>query len=301
MISRPLISASRSLAPLKTCLQPDYSTRLIRRLVNPRSLGPFPSKPSQCRPFTTTRPHLSSEKEKSHYDILGVPPTSTRAEIKKRFYVLSRETHPDVNRNDPNASTRFSEVSEAYTILGNEEKRKKYDRDVMPRFRPTRSRSGQGSGTYAGSRPATGLSQRRGTFRGPPPSFYGSPAANADEQARQDQEAWNSGAQAQAGQFDASQFAEAGRWDPTFNPTPVYRTQSVEDRRRHARRAAEMAAAQQYADEESNFWARFIVVSAVVAFGVGVGTIVNRMSASPRGGLLRADGSKRGTERRAAS
>lgn len=294
MISRLLIPAGRSLAPLQSCLLPGYSTRLARRALLPRPC--LPSSP--CRTFTTTR---SLGQEKSHYDVLGLSPDATRADIKKRFYTLSRETHPDINRNDPNAGQRFSEVSEAYSVLGNEEKRKKYDRDVMPRHRPTPSRSHHRnrSGTYAGSRPATGLSQRRGTFRGPPPSYYQNPAANQEEHARREQEAYSAGAQ--AGQFDASQFAEAGRWDPTFNPTPVYKTQSVEDQRRQRRRQAEMAAAQQHADDESNFWARFIVVSGIVAFGVGVGTILNRMSASPRGGLLKADGTKRGAERRAAS
>lgn len=300
MISRPLISASRSLASLQPCPAPGHSTRLATRL-RPR---PLPSRSaglfSIYRSFATTR-LLLVEKERSHYDILGVHPEATKADIKKRFYVLSRETHPDVNRHDPNASKRFSEVSESYAVLGNEEKRKKYNRDVMPRFRPTPSRSHRGSrsGSYAGSRPATGLSRRRGTFRGPPPSFYQSAAATPEEHARREQEAYTAGAQ--AGQFDPSQFAQPGRWDPTFNPTPVYKTQSAEDQRRQQRRAAEMLAAQQYAQEESNFWARFMVVSAVVAFGVGVGTIVNRMSASPRGGLLKADGTRRAPERKAAS
>ena len=301
MINRPLIRACRSLAPLQPCPLPAYSIQLARRALPPRSSGLI----SPCRTFTTTR---SLSKERSHYDVLGVAPEATRADIKKRFYVLSRETHPDINRNDPKAGERFSEVSEAYSILGNEDKRKKYDRDVMPRHRPTHGRSHHRnrSGTYAGSRPATGLSRRRGTFRGPPPSYYQNAASNQEEHARREQEAYNAGAQAgysagaQAGQFDASQFADAGRWDPTFNPTPVYRTQSAEDQRRQRRRQAEMAAAQQHAEEQSNFWARFIMVSSVVAFGVGVGTMVNRMSSSPRGGLLRADGTKRG-ERRAAS
>jgi hypothetical protein len=78
-----------------------------------------------------------------------------------------------------------------------------------------------------------------------------------------------------------------------FNPTPVYKTQSAEDARRNQRRAAEMAAAQAHAEEEGNFWARFDIVSAVVGFGVGVGTIVNRMSSAPRGGMVRGDGSRR--------
>ena len=100
--------------------------------------------------------------------------------------------------------------------------------------------------------------------------------------------------QSYAGAFDPSAYTSAGNWDPTFNPTPVYKTQTAEDTRRNHRRAAEMAAAQAYAEEESNFWARFITVSAIVGFGVGVGTMLNRINAGPKGSLVKGDGSRRG-------
>ncbi|KAK5073881.1 hypothetical protein LTR64_006978 [Lithohypha guttulata] len=258
------------------------------RIYPVRALAQHPHR----RPFHSS-PHLLAQR--THYDVLGVPPTTTKADLKKRFYVLSKETHPDMNRNDPKASERFAEVSEAYAILGNDEKRKKYDREVMPRPSRSSQRSGGAKGTYAGSRPATGLSTRRGTFRGPPPSFYAqsgqSANPSAEEYARREQQAYNQGAP--AGAFDPRQYAAPGHWDPTFNSDPVYKTQTAEDSRRTQRRAAEMAAAQAYAEEQGNFWARFIVVSGVVAFGVGVGTMINRMSASPRGGLLTGDGTRR--------
>lgn len=71
-------------------------------------------------------------------------------------------------------------ISEAYTVLGNTDKRAKYDRDVLrlhSQFSspssPDHPRGGSYSSTGpAGARPASGLSRRRGTFRGPPPSFY---------------------------------------------------------------------------------------------------------------------------------
>lgn len=68
-------------------------------------------------------------------------------------------------------------ISEAYGVLGNTEKRARYDRDVLRLHehpqQPTRpgSYSSTTSGP-AGARPASGLSRRRTTFRGPPPSFY---------------------------------------------------------------------------------------------------------------------------------
>lgn len=296
MILRPHLPATSTLACIVKSQVQSYSTRY-----HPAGLTRLPIKPSRRRLPPTLEPQTRSfsssptSSQKSHYEILGVAPTASKADLKKQFYVLSKETHPDMNPNNPHANERFAEISEAYAVLGNPEKRTKYDRDVMPQFRPTPSRSGMNrssSGTYAGSRPATGLSKRRGTFRGPPPSFYSQgSAANADEQARRDQEAWNRGAQ--SGQFDPSQYAAPGSWDPTFNPTPVYRTQTAEDARRNTRRAAEVAAAQAFAEEDSQFWAKFVVVSGIVGVGVMIGGMIHRMGAMPRGGMTRADGTRR--------
>lgn len=73
-------------------------------------------------------------------------------------------------------------ISEAYGVLGNTEKRARYDRDVLrlheaKHHHHHHHRAGSYSSTTAtsgpaGGRPASGLSRRRGTFRGPPPSFY---------------------------------------------------------------------------------------------------------------------------------
>ncbi len=65
--------------------------------------------------------------EKDYYKILGVSPTATKAEIKKAFRKLAQELHPDANKSDPVAEARFKEVSEAHSILNNDEKRKEYD------------------------------------------------------------------------------------------------------------------------------------------------------------------------------
>lgn len=197
-----------------------------------------------------------------------------------------------MNKSDPNASSRFSEISEAYAILGNEEKRRKYDRDHMPKFQRSQAQSrNMQSGSHFGSRPATGLSKRRGTFKGPPPSFYATGAArDSAEQASRDQEAYQAG---MGGHFDASQYASPGQWDPTFNPDPVLRTQTVEDARRNQRRASEIAAAQVAAELEGDFWARFMVISGILAFGVGVGSIFHRMNSTNRGGTVKGDGTRR--------
>jgi molecular chaperone DnaJ len=63
-----------------------------------------------------------------YYKVLGVEKKATHDEIKKAYRRLARQYHPDKNPDDPKAMDRFKEVSEAYEVLGDDEKRKKYDR-----------------------------------------------------------------------------------------------------------------------------------------------------------------------------
>jgi molecular chaperone DnaJ len=62
-----------------------------------------------------------------YYKILGVPESASREEIKKAYRKLAKELHPDVNRSNAAAQERFKAVSEAYAVLGSDEKRKQYD------------------------------------------------------------------------------------------------------------------------------------------------------------------------------
>ncbi|XP_044748624.1 protein tumorous imaginal discs, mitochondrial isoform X2 [Coccinella septempunctata] len=64
---------------------------------------------------------------KDYYKILGVSQNANNAEIKKAYYKLAKKYHPDVNKDDPSAASKFQEVSEAYEILGDETKRKQFD------------------------------------------------------------------------------------------------------------------------------------------------------------------------------
>jgi curved DNA-binding protein len=64
---------------------------------------------------------------KDYYKVLGVPRSASEAEIKKAFRKLAREYHPDVARNKKQAEEKFKEVNEAYEVLGDPAKRKKYD------------------------------------------------------------------------------------------------------------------------------------------------------------------------------
>jgi curved DNA-binding protein len=64
---------------------------------------------------------------KDYYEILGVPRTASEAEIKKAFRKLAREYHPDVAKNKKQAEEKFKDINEAYEVLGDSAKRKKYD------------------------------------------------------------------------------------------------------------------------------------------------------------------------------
>jgi curved DNA-binding protein CbpA len=64
---------------------------------------------------------------RDYYASLGVPRGAPAPDIKKAYRKLARQHHPDVNKSDPAAEQRFKEISEAYAVLGDEEKRKAYD------------------------------------------------------------------------------------------------------------------------------------------------------------------------------
>lgn len=62
-----------------------------------------------------------------YYKILGIDKSASQDDIKKAFKKLARKYHPDLNPDDPNAKQRFQEINEANEVLGDPEKRKKYD------------------------------------------------------------------------------------------------------------------------------------------------------------------------------
>ncbi len=73
------------------------------------------------------------------YEVLGVPRGASAAAIKSAYRKLAKKHHPDSNKNDPKAAGRFSEINTANEIIGDEDKRKQFDRGEIdaegkPRF-----------------------------------------------------------------------------------------------------------------------------------------------------------------------
>src|SRR5215470_7882938 len=88
------------------------------------------------------------------YEVLGVKKNADAAAIKSAFRKLAKKLHPDANKNDPKAAQRFAEINSAYEILGEEDKRKAFDRGEI---------DAEGKPKFSGFE---GFGPRRGSSRG---------------------------------------------------------------------------------------------------------------------------------------
>ncbi|QIW98090.1 hypothetical protein AMS68_003608 [Peltaster fructicola] len=201
------------------------------------------------------------------------------------FYTLSKAYHPDLHPNDPNASKRFVQISEAYAVLSSADKRHIYDRNFARAHQGPSDKQAYPSGSFssasspAGGRPASGLSRRRTQFRGPPPSFYqsggwGEQGAKRSEYASRPSHSW----EGQAAEDGSGQgmpgtgpggFAHGLENDvPHFNSRGHYETHSTIERTRHKARRKVVRNDETDAAAAGGTVFAFVMVSAVLGFGI---------------------------------
>jgi curved DNA-binding protein len=86
---------------------------------------------------------------KDYYATLGIPKSASEKEIKQAFRKLARKHHPDVNPGDKKAEAKFKDINEAYEVLGDREKRRKYD-ELGANWRAYEQAEATGAGPFAG-------------------------------------------------------------------------------------------------------------------------------------------------------
>jgi molecular chaperone DnaJ len=95
--------------------------------------------------------------KRDYYEVLGVKKAATQDEVKKAYRRLARKYHPDANPDDPKAEDKFKEVSSAYEVLSDAEKRKMYDLGPQVPFgQGAQGRPGGGFREYQGGQPMGG-------------------------------------------------------------------------------------------------------------------------------------------------
>src|SRR6201981_2184478 len=95
------------------------------------------------------------------YEVLGVDRKANSGEIKTAYRRLAKKLHPDANKNDPKAAARFAELNAAHELLGDEDKRKAFDRGEIDAEGKPRFRGFEG---FGGQRPGSGGFERKGAF-----------------------------------------------------------------------------------------------------------------------------------------
>ncbi|KAL2073160.1 hypothetical protein VTL71DRAFT_10484 [Oculimacula yallundae] len=246
--------------------------------------------PRASRLVSNLRSLHSSSALRNHYETLGVVPGATPAEVKKSFYALSKTHHPDLNPNDPTASSRFVAISDAYAILGTPAKREEYDRslDLSSSSSSSTSSTHRPHGSYhssgpAGGRPASGLSRRRTQFHGPPPSFYRSGGWGTHSSKRK--AAQDSHAESPAGTASASSEGGMGHgqkpWGhdevndvPHFDREGHYRTQENQSRRWQRRKGMEDRQVSAEDIPRGGMLANFFFVGGILSLGILVPTLL---------------------------
>ncbi|PGH16438.1 hypothetical protein AJ79_01769 [Helicocarpus griseus UAMH5409] len=268
------------------CL-PRFAIPSTRALLHPPVPNVF-----RVRPFSHTAALSADSHAPTHYETLNVPVTATTAEIKKQFYALSLAHHPDRNPDDPNAHAKFTLITSAYHVLSHTTRRARYDRDHQIHQRPVHYPNARGSqankASFVGSRPPSGLSKRRGAFRGPPPSFYAHGGYGAGRHSRP--HASNTSTSGTTSSDPESPFRYSNPVSH-FDAQSHFRTQMHEDERRRIRRhnaiEREKARIREQGgviveDAEGGMTVRFFIILTIVGVGIGVASIGRSLGPAPQ-------------------
>ena len=100
---------------------------------------------SSRRSFRSSAIHAVPKKD--FYEVLGVTQSAPKDEIKRKFRELAKKYHPDLNKDNKDAEAKFREVSEAYEVLEDDEKRKRYDSYGHAGLDPNMGGGGGGGGS----------------------------------------------------------------------------------------------------------------------------------------------------------
>jgi DnaJ-class molecular chaperone len=119
------------------------------------------------------------------YQRLGVQRGASEAEVKKAYRSLAKQLHPDRNKDKPDAAKRFSDVTKAYDILADKDKRAQYDRGEIDEEGNPKMPFGSGFGGYSagagGARPGAGAGAGFDPFQGGGGGFGGADTADLSD------------------------------------------------------------------------------------------------------------------------
>src|SRR5580692_9410049 len=115
------------------------------------------------------------------YEVLGVPRGASAAAIKSAYRKLAKKHHPDANKNDPKSAARFSELNSANEIIGDEDKRKQFDRGEIDAEGKPRFQGFPGGDPRARGTPGGGFETHNFRTGGAGPAGFGGGGAGFED------------------------------------------------------------------------------------------------------------------------